>query len=76
MKTMKGLLKDYQFTQRYEYFDICYNSLINGNISQTRKLFTDMRREDRKECYLYFTGFYDYPTTDQREYLQFFFNLI
>ena len=76
MQTMKRLLNDYQFTQKYEYFDMCYKSLINGNISATRELFTDMRREDRKECYLYFDGFYDVPTGEQKKRLMFFYNLI
>jgi hypothetical protein len=76
MKTMKRLLKDYEFTQRHEYFDMVYNSLINGNRTQARELFTDMRREDRKECYLYFAGLYDCPTDEQRKNCNFFFNLI
>jgi len=73
---MKKLLKDYDLKQDEEYFDLCYNCLINGNYSATKDLFLRMRREDRKRCYKYFDGFYDYPTYDQQRNLNYFFNLI
>lgn len=73
---MKKLLKDYEFNQDAEYFDMCYDSLINGNISQAREQFTRMTRKDRKRCYVYFDGFYDMPNEDQRKRQNFFFELI
>jgi hypothetical protein len=76
MKSLKTLLKEYEFSQRFEYYDMVYDSLINGNISQAKKLFCSMKREDRKDCYLYFEGYYDSPNQDQRKSLNFFFKLI
>ncbi len=76
MKAIKTLLKDYDLNQRYEYYDLVFNSLVNGNISQTKELFLDMYRKDRKDCYKYYDGFYDCPNEWQRKNLNFFFELI
>ena len=76
MKNLKTLLKYYDFNQRYEYYDMIFNSLVNGNISQSKEQFLIMKREDRKDCYKYFEGFYDCPNEWQRKDLNFFFDLI
>ena len=73
---MKKLLKDYDLKQDIEYFDLCYFSLINGNITQTKEQFKMMKRIDRKRCYQYFDGFWDVPTREQRQRLNFFLDLI
>lgn len=73
---MKKLLKEYDLSQEYEYYDLCYNSRINGNITQSKELFKAMTKKDRKKCYLYFQGFYDRPNDWQLSYLNFFFELI
>ena len=76
MKAIKTLLKYYELNQVYEFYDMVYNSLINGNRTQAREQFLSMKKEDRKACYKYYEGFYDCPNEWQRKNLNFFFDLI
>ena len=73
---MKKLLKDYECSQSEEYYDICFNSYINGQRTQAKEQFLMMNRKERKDCYVYFTGFYDDPQGTRKEILNFFFYLI
>jgi len=73
---MKKLLKLYDCRQVYEYFDICYNSYYNGQISQAKSQFNAMPKELRKQCYKYYEGFYDFPNDRQKGMLNFFFELL
>lgn len=76
MKAIKTLLREYDLLQVYEYYDLVYNSLINGNRTSAKELFTAMKRDDRKACYKYYEGFYDCPNEWQRKDINFFFDLI
>ena len=48
-KKLLTLAKELDFNQEFEYFDYCIDSFINGNRSQCRKLFNDMKHEDKKD---------------------------
>ena len=52
-KSLKTLCKVYEFENGYEYFDYIIESLINGNRTQCRELFNDLREEDKKSCIRY-----------------------
>jgi hypothetical protein len=79
MKTLKTLLKEYELKQDaeyFEYFDMVYNSYMNGQKEQARAQFLAMQKDDRKDCYMYFDDFYDNPEGAQLTFLKFFFYLI
>ena len=42
------LAKKLDFTNELEYFDYCISSYQNGNFSQSRELFKNMTKADRK----------------------------
>ena len=52
-KSLKTLCKEYEFENGYEYFDYIIESLINGNLTQCRELFNDLREADKKGCIRY-----------------------
>ena len=52
-KSLKTLCKVYEFENDYEYFDYIIESLINGNLTQCRELFNDLREADKKSCIRY-----------------------
>ena len=52
-KSLKTLCKVYEFENEYEYFDYIIESLINGNRTQCRELFNDLREDDKKSCIRY-----------------------
>lgn len=52
-KSLKTLCKAYEFENDYEYFDYIIESLINGNLTQCRELFNDLREADKKSCIRY-----------------------
>lgn len=72
MKTLINLAKALDFTTETEYFDYCINSWFNGNFSQCQKLFSDMKKADRRELIKYIQGCYDY----KHEVETFYFNLL
>ena len=55
-KSLKTLCKAYEFENDYEYFDYIIESLINGNLTQCRELFNDLRETDKKSCIRYIRG--------------------
>ena len=52
-KSLKTLCRVYEFENEYEYFDYIIESLINGNRTQCRELFNDLREDDKKSCIRY-----------------------
>ena len=54
-KSLKRLAKELEFTNEYEYFDYMVESYYNGNFSQCRNLFNDMKRIDQKTFISYMT---------------------
>jgi hypothetical protein len=50
---MQKLIKEYQFNNCFEYYDMILNSVINGQRTQATEQFKAMKREDRKEFIKY-----------------------
>lgn len=48
-KYAETLAREYDFTTKFEYFDYIIDSLINGNRSQVKDLFNQMKGTDQKE---------------------------
>jgi len=62
MKYAEDLYKDYDFNNKNEFFNYIIESLINGNRSQVRELFNEMKPESQEEFlinYLDITKGYD-----------------
>ena len=55
-KKLITLAKELDFSTESEYFDYLIDSHINGNFSQCRKLFAEMRKEDQKKLVRYCDG--------------------
>jgi len=70
-KKLLTLAKGLDFQTESEYFDYCIDSFINGNFTQCRKLFNDMRKQDRKELVNYIHSMNQYT-----EIRNFYFNLL
>ena len=61
---MKALLKEYQVTENYEYFDIVADSFINGQKKQALTQFDAMPKDNQVECLNYFdSSGYSYLNT-------------
>ena len=56
MKALIKLAKELDFNNELEYFDYCIDSHINGNFTQCKRLFKDMKKEDRKLFISYLNG--------------------
>ena len=56
------------------YFDYCMLSYQNGNFTQCRELFSNMRKKDRKGLISYISNCYDNYT--ERDIYKFYFNLL
>ena len=56
MKALIKLAKELDFNNEVEYFDYCIDSHINGNFIQCKRLFKDMKKEDRKLFISYLNG--------------------
>ena len=56
MKALIKLAKELDFDNEVEYFDYCIDSHINGNFTQCKRLFKDMKKEDRKLFISYLNG--------------------
>ena len=52
-KKLITLARELDFTTETEYFDYLIDSHINGNFSQCKRLFTDMKKEDQKRAIKY-----------------------
>ena len=52
---MKKLLKDYELTNITDYYEMIILSVINGNRTQAKEQFKEMKKEYRKDFlkYLY-----------------------
>ena len=48
-KLLKTLAKEYEFENEQQYFEYIVQSLINGQRSQVRELFNQMKKEDKEE---------------------------
>ncbi len=48
-KKLITLAKQLDFSTETEYFDYCIDSHINGNFSQGKRLFLEMKKEDQKQ---------------------------
>ena len=68
------LAKKLDFTNELEYFDYCISSYQNGNFSQSRELFKNMTKADRKGLILYIDDCYDNAIT--KDVYKFYFNLL
>lgn len=53
---MKKLLKQYGFTTREQYFDMCIESHINGQRAQAREQFKALTRAERQMMLKYTAG--------------------
>lgn len=67
MKNINTLAKQLDFKTPFEYFEYCVSSYINGNRTQCKRLFNDMKKEDRKRLlftiksdYCHIEGVYDF----------------
>ena len=64
---MKKLIKSYELETKEQYFDMCIESVINGQRTQAKEQFKSMPKENRKEMVKYVAENYN-------EYFNFFFN--
>jgi len=55
-KKLLTLAKGLDFETETDYFEYCINSHINGNFSQCKRLFEDMRQQDKKVFLNYMNG--------------------
>lgn len=67
-KKLLSLAKELDFSDEFEYFDYLCDSHINGNFSQCRKLFSEMKKEDQKKFLKYIKN--------EVEIFNFYFELI
>lgn len=67
---MKKLLKEYGFSEETEYFEMCIESVINGQRTQAKQQFNAMPKESKKRLLSYT----DRP--EFKEYYWFFFNIL
>lgn len=69
-KKLITLALELDFNSETEYFDYLIDSHINGNFSQCKRLFAEMRKEDKKR----FIGYCD--GGDLPKVYEFYFNLL
>ncbi len=50
---MKKLLKGYELTTNEQYYDMCIESLINGQRAQARMQFNKLPKENKKDLLNY-----------------------
>lgn len=55
-KKLLTLAKGLDFETESDYFEYCIDSHINGNFSQCKRLFEDMRQQDKKVFLNYMNG--------------------
>jgi hypothetical protein len=70
---MKKLLKSYNFTSDQDYYQMVYESKVNGNFSQAKEQFKAMPKENRKDCVKYIFALHDNELNDTTEW---FFDLL
>lgn len=73
-KKLLTLAKGLDFETESDYFNYCIDSHINGNFSQCKRLFNDMRKEDRKGLLNYLNGQAQF--NGYLEIRNFYFNLL
>jgi hypothetical protein len=73
MKSLQRLAKDLDFNEDVDYFDYCMLSYINGQMTQCKTLFAQMKREDRKGLLQYINS---REVSKDKEIYQFYFNLL
>lgn len=56
-KKLITLAKELEFETELEYFQYIFDSYFNGNLSQCKRLFAEMKREDQKSFVSYCKGF-------------------
>ena len=69
-KKLITLAKELDFLTESEYFDYLIDSHINGNFSQCKRLFAEMRKEDQKSFVQHCNG------GDLPKVYDFYFNLL
>ena len=47
-KKLINIAKSYDFNSESEFYDYLIDSHLNGNFTQCRRLFAEMKREDQK----------------------------
>lgn len=68
------LAKRLDFTSEGGYFDYCIDSYINGNFSQCKTLFNNMKKEDQKSFLSYLNAQAQF--NGKLQVRNFYFNLI
>ena len=53
MLTEQEILKNYEINSILEFYNITYESYLNGNLSQAREQFRMLTVEQRQECFKY-----------------------
>lgn len=53
MKNLKTLCKEFELNNSDDYFELIINSYHNGNITNSKELFSNMRKADKKEFFFY-----------------------
>lgn len=81
MKSMKWLLKEYEYTSEADYYDMVLTSYINGQMEQAKRQFLQMRKCDRVKFLTYLVNEYIYSvnnevSSDKRERVIFFIKQI
>lgn len=71
MKKALTLAKELDFKTVEQYFEYCIESYINGNKEQCKKLFFDMKQEDKKLLLKYIIANYNYC-----DWYKFYFDLL
>jgi hypothetical protein len=71
MKNIKTLAKELDFNTQDQYFEYLIESHINGNFSQCKRLFLEMKRVNRKEFITYLSD-----SEGLKNIRDFYFNLL
>jgi hypothetical protein len=75
MKTMKQLVKDYDFDHQINYYDMVIDSFFNGQMSQCKDQFNEMDNSGKKE-FMSYIAFMDLLPKDIKNMTLFFINEI
>lgn len=59
---MKKLLSHYGFTENSKYFDMCIESMLNGQYTQAAQQFIQLPRINKKEMLWYIINYHEKST--------------
>ena len=63
----KKLIKGYEFSDLYEYFDYIVTSRVNGQIKQAKDLYKKLSKVQKADFWNWFDSSYYYDAQDSEE---------